>query len=62
MKALEEEVTEEKETLRLYPLEEGFACVSIGHMDYRARFYFKTNEDALDCYNALRKISAMDIE
>jgi len=56
----------DEEDLVFYPIkeekEQTVAIVSIGHIDYRAKFIFGTNQDAIDCFNALKKIKEMDIQ
>jgi hypothetical protein len=61
---LETTVTENKETLRIWFIgeQQPQACVSIGHTDYRAIFYFTSDEEAVKCYDALSKTMEIIIE
>ena len=51
-------VTRDRETLTLYLMTEENemtqSSVSVGHMAYRAHFYFKANEPAKELYELLK--------
>lgn len=54
----ETQVTRDRETLTYYGMTEEneatHSSVVIGHMDYRARFYFQTNKPAKELYELLK--------
>lgn len=59
---IEDALHSHEEKLSFYPTEEdGIASVSIGHIDYRASFYFKSNEVALQVYELLKQVVDMNI-
>lgn len=63
---IEDALHSHEEELSFYPIEDeeenSLASVSIGHIDFRASFYFRSNEIALKVYELLKQVVDMDID